>query len=126
VIMEAYSVEDNGFGVCFCVYVYNVQPGVTINYFNGRNAEDGEASPEEDAEDAKDVEDSGDELPEDTSDPSTDGEISDYILNVNSKKFHLPGKTCSDSIKEENKESYTGTRSALIDDGYSPCGICKP
>ncbi len=33
--MEAYSVEDNGAGVCFNVYVYNAQPGITINYANG-------------------------------------------------------------------------------------------
>ena len=33
--MEAYSVEDNGNGVCFNVYVYNVQPGIVINYQNG-------------------------------------------------------------------------------------------
>ena len=35
--MEAYSVEDNGKGVCFNVYVYNVQPGIEINYLNGEN-----------------------------------------------------------------------------------------
>lgn len=33
--MEAYSVEDKGEGVCFNVYVYNAQPGITINYANG-------------------------------------------------------------------------------------------
>jgi len=33
--MEAYSVEDNGEGVCFNVYVYNAQPGITIDYANG-------------------------------------------------------------------------------------------
>lgn len=33
--MEAYSVEDGGEGVCFNVYVYNVQPGIEINYANG-------------------------------------------------------------------------------------------
>lgn len=33
--MEAYSVEDNGEGVCFNVYVYNVQPGVEIDYSTG-------------------------------------------------------------------------------------------
>ena len=33
--MEAYSVEDNGDGICFNVYCYNVQPGITINYVNG-------------------------------------------------------------------------------------------
>ena len=35
--MEAYSVEDNGAGVCFNVYVYNVQPGIEINYANGES-----------------------------------------------------------------------------------------
>lgn len=35
--MEGYSVEDNGKGVCFNVYVYNVQPGISINYANGES-----------------------------------------------------------------------------------------
>ena len=33
--MEAYSVEDDGKGVCFNVYVYNAQPGITIDYETG-------------------------------------------------------------------------------------------
>lgn len=33
--MEAYSVEDDGEGICFNVYCYNVQPEVTINYATG-------------------------------------------------------------------------------------------
>lgn len=33
--MEAYSVEDNGAGVCFNVYIYNVQPGIEIDYSTG-------------------------------------------------------------------------------------------
>ena len=35
--MEAYSVEDNGKGVCFNIYVYNVQPGVEIDYTTGNS-----------------------------------------------------------------------------------------
>lgn len=35
--MEAYSVEDNGKGVCFNVYVYNVQPEVIIDYATGES-----------------------------------------------------------------------------------------
>lgn len=35
--MEAYSVEDKGKGICFHVFVYNVQPGVTIDYANGES-----------------------------------------------------------------------------------------
>ena len=35
VLMEGYSVEDQGEGITFCVYVYNVQPGVRIDYATG-------------------------------------------------------------------------------------------
>ena len=37
VLMEAYSVEDCGKGVCFNVYCYNVQPGVVIDYATGES-----------------------------------------------------------------------------------------
>ncbi len=37
VLMEAYSVEDEGEGICFNVYCYNVQPGVIIDYSTGEN-----------------------------------------------------------------------------------------
>ena len=35
VLMEAWSVEDEGEGICFCIYAFNVQPGVTIDYATG-------------------------------------------------------------------------------------------
>ena len=35
VLLEAYSVEDNGDGICFNVYCYNVQPDISINYATG-------------------------------------------------------------------------------------------
>lgn len=37
VLMEAYSVEDYGAGICFCVYVFNVQPGIVIDYETGES-----------------------------------------------------------------------------------------
>ncbi len=37
VLMEAYSIEDEGDGICFNVYCYNVQPGVVIDYATGKN-----------------------------------------------------------------------------------------
>ena len=38
VLMEGWSVEDSGEGICFNVYCYNVQPGVTIDYATGANS----------------------------------------------------------------------------------------
>jgi len=38
VLLEAYSVEDKGRGVSFCVYCYNVQPGININYKTGASS----------------------------------------------------------------------------------------
>ena len=107
VLMEAESVEDSGDGVCFCVYVYNVQPGITIDYATGYSARDGEAFPEVSAA------------------PDTPAETT-YILNTNSHKFHLP--TCSSvaDMKDANKQTYTGSREALLEEGYTRCGVCKP
>ncbi len=45
VLLEAQSVEDQGEDLQFCVYVYNVQPGITIDYATGASSS-GEQSPE--------------------------------------------------------------------------------
>lgn len=37
VIIEALSIEDNGEGICFNVFVFNVQPGIYIDYVTGEN-----------------------------------------------------------------------------------------
>lgn len=39
--IEAMSVEDNGEGIEFNVFIYNVQPGITIDYSTGNSAIDG-------------------------------------------------------------------------------------
>lgn len=46
VLIEAKSVEDEGDGILFNVYCYNVQPGISINYANGDSAEDGSSGSE--------------------------------------------------------------------------------
>ena len=35
VVLEGWSVEDDGEGICFCVYAYNAQPGIVIDYATG-------------------------------------------------------------------------------------------
>ena len=98
--MEAWSVEDQGDGVCFDVYVYNCQPGVVIDYATGDSH----------LEDAA---------------PGTSADAT-YILNTSSKKFHRPDCSGAASMSEANRQTYTGSRDELIAQGYSPCGQCDP
>jgi DNA-entry nuclease len=107
--MEAYSVEDDGDGICFNVFVYNIQPQIAINYANGDSSYIGGGS--------NDVED----VPNNNTDTSAS-----YILNKNTKKFHYPTCSSVDRMKESNKEYYTGSREELINRGYNPCGNCHP
>ena len=103
--LEALSVEDGGEGVCFHVYCYNNQPGIQIDYATGDSWETG-AEPQPDS--------------------SSQGGEQHYVLNTNSQKFHLPGCSGVESMNPANRQDYTGSRQALIDQGYSPCGTCKP
>jgi len=40
VLMEGWSVEDEGDGICFCIYAYNAQPGIVIDYATGNSREE--------------------------------------------------------------------------------------
>ena len=110
--MEALSVEDNGRGICFNVYVYNVQPGIEIDYATGNSWLSGETHAESAANS------------EGTS--AGTGAMFTYTLNIKSKKFHDPGCSGATSIKEENRDTFTGNRDELIASGYEPCGQCQP
>ena len=101
VTMEAKSVEDDGEGVSFFVYVYNVQPGVEIDYATGESWLEGGTRPEAAPETA-------------------------YVLNTSSKKFHLPDCSGANSMKAENRQETSSSRQELLDQGYEPCGTCKP
>ena len=119
--MEAKSVEDGGAGICFHVFVYNVQPGVGIDYATGDNW------PEEEAA-AVSVQ-AGDEtaevsIQEEEAAPVSSG--ADYILNTNTKKFHYPSCASVRQMKEKNKQAYFGTREDIIGMGYDPCQNCSP
>ena len=114
--MEAESVEDDGAGICFNVYVYNVQPQITINYATGENWESSES------ENGQSVQ--GSDSP--SQENKSQSEEHTYIINENTDKFHAPDCSSVDDIKEKNKREITATRDELIEEGYEPCGICKP
>lgn len=51
---------------------------------------------------------------------------SNYVLNTNTMKFHSPGCKSVKEIAPQNYSTYDGTRDDIINQGYSPCGNCKP
>ena len=112
--MQAYSVEDEGDGISFNVFCYNVQPGVDIDYSDGTSVLGETEAPENIntkpyAEDNKNTEIS-----------------SKYILNTNSNKFHYSSCSAVDRMSESNKQEYSGSRQDLINRGYDPCKLCNP
>lgn len=106
VLMESYSVEDSGDRICFCIYAYNVQPGVQIDYATGESVL-ANVLPFEPVE-------------------QTPSEEPDYVLNNNTHKFHRPNCSSVKDIKLSNREDFNGSREALIEQGYVPCKRCAP
>ncbi len=49
-----------------------------------------------------------------------------YVLNTNTHKFHYPSCRDVGRIAPQNYADFTGTRDAVIAQGYSPCGHCHP
>lgn len=125
VLMEGYSVEDKGAGVSYCVFAYNVQPGIEIDYATGESKLADGAQQEE--QKTATVTPTPSPEPE-KQEPVTGIEASqaDYILNTNTKKFHYPTCSSVNDMKEKNKQEFFGTRDETIALGYSPCGRCKP
>lgn len=58
--------------------------------------------------------------------PNNKAQSGSYILNTNTYKFHYPDCRAVKKMKDENKESFTGSRDEVIAMGYSPCAICSP
>ncbi|MBR2615617.1 MAG: DNA/RNA non-specific endonuclease [Clostridia bacterium] len=98
VVMEAMSLEDEGESIEFCVFCFNVQPGVKIDYATGESEESDEVKE-----------------PQDTT---------LYVLNTNTKRIHLPHCSSVGSISDKNRKESTLSLPLLKAQGYTPCGIC--
>lgn len=145
VLIEAKSVEDNGGGILFNVYCYNVQPGVGINYENGDSWLDGTTSQQQSAQtDTPQNEDSqssdGSMAGESGSSSSTTGSASSgsdssaaensvsdssnsetmVHITATGKKYHRAG--CRTLKKSDTEVTLDEAKSM----GLSPCGICNP
>lgn len=149
VLIEAKSVEDNGGGILFNVYCYNVQPGVGINYENGDSWLDG-TSPQEQSAQTGAAQNGGSQSSDGSSAGASAGDTgssggttgsassgSDSSVAENSaadssnsktmvhitatgKKYHRAG--CRTLKKSDTEVTLDEAKSM----GLSPCGICNP
>lgn len=98
VLMEAYSVEDKGEGIEFCVFCYNVQPGITIDYATGDSH---------------------------LTAVSVSQSESGYMVNTNTMKFHKVSCQYAQGVNK-NQKYVKQTRDSLIAEGYAACKVCNP
>lgn len=145
VLIEAKSVEDNGGGILFNVYCYNVQPGVGINYENGDSWLDGTTpqkqsaqtdTPKNEGSQSSDGSGAGEsgssssttESASSGSDSSAaensdaDSLNSETMVHITAtgKKYHRAG--CRTLKKSDTEVTLDEAKSM----GLSPCGICNP
>jgi DNA-entry nuclease len=94
--MEGYSVEDKGEGICFNVYVYNVQPGIKIDYKNGKS------------------------YPSDTKESVSSDEptLTEIRGNSNSMIYHCPGQASYDEMADSKYLVIFHSKQEAIDAGY--------
>lgn len=127
--IEAYSVEDNGDGICFNVYCFNVQPGVKIDYLTGLSALSGEEITTKPSTTKPATTIPTTAKPTTTKAPTTTNIANNeftYVLNTNTLKFHLSSCASAKKISAENRKDTNESRDLLIAQGYSPCGNCNP
>ena len=139
VLIEAKSVEDNGGGILFNVYCYNVQPGIGINYENGDSWLDGTTPQNEGSQSSAgsvagaSAGESGSSSGENGSASSgsdssaaensaADSSNSETMVHITAtgKKYHRAG--CRTLKKSDTEVTLDEAKSM----GLSPCGICNP
>ena len=111
--MEAYSVEDNGDGICFNVFCYNNQPGISIDYSTGGSELNRIADTTKAPLTTK---------KEISEEKTTSGYVSNASHGVwvtrSGKRYHSD-RYCS-SMKEPSNITVEEAKSR----GYTPCGKC--
>ena len=127
--LEAYSVEDDGDGICFNVYCYNVQPGIKIDYSTGdsSSASGGSSTIKKTTGQGTTKAKNSTTNPKRTATTEAAGgfvNTGTYILNTNTKKIHYPGCSSVKRMKDKNKKSYSGGLDALLSSGYTKCEKC--
>ncbi|MCR4692035.1 MAG: DNA/RNA non-specific endonuclease [Lachnospiraceae bacterium] len=137
VLMEAMSIEDDGAGVDFCIYAYNNQPGIKIDYATGDSiAEQSGSDPAKEEASQPDIvipaqtADTADSVSRSIPDEQTitdKGEpakdpIGDDVVYIpkSGKKYHR------ENCRTLKKTKTPISREEAISRGYEACKVCNP
>ena len=109
-LMEAASVEDLGIGLSYCVYIYNVQPGLTFNYSNGKSQYTGIF------------------FDTDSDTVITDDiDLASYGLDTSTNTIHSPFCSVFAEVPAADRTGFSGDRTMQTDWtklGYKLCSTC--
>ncbi len=141
VLMEAKSVEDNGAGILFNVFCYNIQPGIIINYQNGDNSLAGNVVMSYENENMQSSLQAGGQSGQSGNQGNQQTQPAEvyiqqtevqtaaaytYVLNSNTKKYHRPDCSSVPTISPKNRIDFNGDINEMIRQGYQPCKKCNP
>lgn len=122
VLMEAAALGPE-YDFKLCIFIYNVQDGIDIDYATGNSELAGTEEPAGELieEPAKGQVDTDSWYSVWTSETNVI-----YVANTNTMKFHYPDCSSVEKIAPGNRWDYTGSREELINMGYEPCKRCNP
>ncbi|MBR3239702.1 MAG: DNA/RNA non-specific endonuclease [Oscillospiraceae bacterium] len=126
VLLEARSLEDGGRSLQLCRYVFNVQPGVLIDYADGESRADPSWTAPSTERPAPPADADPDSELQSCPAPTDAVQEELYVLNTRTLRFHRPGCPSAEEISEGNRVEFRGSREELLEQGYSPCGRCGP
>lgn len=118
VLMEAYSVEDFGRGICFNTFCYNVQPGIIINYANGDSSINEETAENIQKASAPNSSSSSSNNKVDAPNQDIQGEDLVWVPNKGGTKYHNR-ESCSNMSNPSHIPLDEAKKR-----GYEPCKKC--
>ena len=116
--MEAKSVEDNGEGIEFNVFVYNVQPGITIDYATGNSALSGEEIVETESSNNTTNSTGSSNNSNNTNNTTSSNEETVIRGNSKSKIYHCPGQKDYENMADSKYLVNFNSEQEAIDAGY--------
>lgn len=116
--IEAYSIEDDGEGICFNVYCYNVQPNITIDYATGSSSGPGKDDGSNKSSNNNSNNSSNNTSNNNSANSQSGGSGMVWIPQSGSKYHSRSG--CS-NMKNPSKVTQSEAESM----GYEPCKKCN-